>query len=215
VPDHQGEGHFLQDEDFCTWLQELGQAGHEIVIHGYYHWRGEKADDSWVAKLTTDIYTESEGEFYDIDRETAAKLVSQAKHDFRLLGLSPDGFIAPAWLLSAEGEEALRDAGCEYTTRLRGVTDLRTGNRYDSQSLVWSVRNPWRRTISRIWNAMLFRFTRGNPLLRISIHPVDAGYSSIWTQVRQCVRAALRDRAPFTYERWIARERTFRVTSPR
>ena len=55
------------------------------------------------------------------------------------------------------------------------------------------------------------RLNASNPLLRISIHPVDLEHRGIWKQIRLLVRQALRDRAAFTYERWIARERTFRV----
>ena len=139
--------------------------------------------------------------------------MKQALGDFQQLGLAPDGFIAPAWLMSGELEAVLKEAGCEYTTRLGGVTDLRTGKQYKSQSLVWSVRSAWRRAASLAWNGTLFRLLRANSLLRVSIHPVDVMHHAIWMQIRRLLVEALRDRAPFTYERWITRERTFRVNS--
>ncbi len=213
VPDHHGHGHFLGDAAFCEWLLVRAQAGHEVVIHGYYHQRARRENEDWKTRMTTQVYTADEGEFYDMDHATAATLVAQAREDFRQLGLTPDGFVAPAWLLSAEAETAVREAGCEYTTRLRGVIDLRTGRRTKSQALVWSARSAWRRAMSIVWNGTLFGFLAGNPLLRISIHPVDVHHRGIWAQVRKLVAAALRDRAPFTYERWITRERTFRVIS--
>jgi hypothetical protein len=213
VPDHHGQGHFLHDPAFCEWLVERAHGGHEIVIHGYYHLRQRRGDEGLATRVATQVYTADEGEFYDVDRATAAALLARARDDFSQLGLAPDGFIAPAWLLSEEGEAALRETGCEYTTKLREVIDLRTGNRTKSQSLVWSVRSGWRRAVSLMWNGMLFRSLGNNPLMRISIHPVDRPHRGIWSQIRRMVGLARRDRAPFTYERWITRERTFRVIS--
>lgn len=213
VPDRHGEGNIRDDPAFCEWLLQRSQAGHEVVIHGYYHRRVRRGQESLVDRITTQVYTADEGEFYDADHATAAALLQQAREDFQQIGLSPDGFIAPAWLLSAEGERALKEGGCEYTVRLGGVTDLRTGKEYKSQALVWSVRSGWRRATSLLWNATLFRVLSNNPLLRISVHPVDVEHASIWAQIRRQVGEAVRDRAPFTYERWITRERTFRVIS--
>src|SRR5688572_15980822 len=64
IPDHHHRGHFLDDPDFCGWLKELVRQGHEAVIHGYFHQRPRRADESISAKLTTRVYTADEGEFY-------------------------------------------------------------------------------------------------------------------------------------------------------
>ena len=213
IPNHHGEGHFLEDSAFCEWLQARAEAGHEVVIHGYYHRRARPEHEDLLTRLTTRVYTAEEGEFYDIDRATAATLLSQARTDFSKLGLAPDGFIAPAWLMNAETQAVLKEGGCEYTTTLKGITDLRTGRVYKSQSLVWSVRSAWRRATSRVWNEALFRATRTSQLLRLAIHPVDLQYHDIWMQIRRILVEALRDRATFTYDRWVTRERTFRVLS--
>ena len=43
IPDHHHKGHFLDDPGFCTWLEERAAAGDEVVIHGYYHRRDQRA----------------------------------------------------------------------------------------------------------------------------------------------------------------------------
>lgn len=209
VPDHHHQGHFREDEDFCAWLRALEHAGHEVVIHGYYHQRDRRAKESLYDRVVTRIYTADEGEFYDLDRAAALERVQLAMEEFREGGLSPEGFIAPAWLLSDEAEEALKEAGFQYTTRLRDVIDLHSGRRYESQSLVWSTRSGWRRAMSLVWNRTLFRRLEPNPLMRISIHPSDLAYPRVWAQIRTYVHQALVARLPFTYERWIARQRTY------
>lgn len=209
VPDHHRRGSFLEDADFCAWLCDLAAAEHEIVIHGYHHLREPRAGESLVAKFIHRIYTAGEGEFHDMDRETALALVTQAQAEFGELGIKPEGFIAPAWLLSEDAEEALKDAGIQYTTRLRHVRDLQSGRTHESQSLVWSSRSGWRRAASLLWNRTLFRRLPDNPLLRIAIHPDDVRHPKIWRQIRHCVSQGLASRLAFTYERWIARQRTF------
>ncbi len=203
IPDHHRRGHFLDDAAFCAWLGELGKRGHETVIHGYFHERARRDGESAVQKMTTRFYTADEGEFYDIDRVTALSLVSKARDEFRKIGLDPRGFIAPAWLLGAEAEAALRELKIEYTTRLGSVLDLRSGIAHRSQSLVWSVRSGWRRATSRVWNAFLFQRLAANPLMRISIHPVDIEHAAIWRQIRTLIARALADRKALTYHAWL------------
>ncbi len=203
IPDQHHGGHFLDDPDFCEWLKGLARGGHEVVTHGYFHQRPRRADETARQKFTTRVYTAGEGEFYDLDRDTARALVAKANAELARLGLEPRGFIAPAWLLGAEAEAALRDIGVEYTTRLGSVLDLRTGTMHRSQSLVWSVRSGWRRATSLAWNAFLFQRLRHNPLMRISIHPVDLEHAAVWRQIRALVVRALADREPLTYHAWL------------
>ena len=205
IPDHHHRGHFLDDPMFCDWLKDSVARGHEAVIHGYYHRRARRAQEGVVAKVTTRIYTADEGEFFDIDRPAAVELVSQAREEFRSLGLESSGFIAPAWLLSEEAERALRDLGIQYTTRLASVLDLARMHTTASQSLCWSVRSRWRRKVSLGWNWFLFRRLQTNPLLRISVHPVDIEHPAIWQQIVQLTETALESRTAQTYEAWVSR----------
>lgn len=160
-----------------------------------------------MQKLITRIYTADEGEFYDLDRDEASALVRRGAGELRELGLDPRAFIAPAWLLSDEAEEALSEAGCEYTTRLRGVSDLRSGAEHESQSLCWSVRAAWRRAMSLAWNRWLFRRLAEAPLLRVAVHPVDSEHPAIWRQIRSIAADALRTRTATTYLDWVTQQR--------
>lgn len=207
IPNHHDRGHVRADVVLCNWLRARAAEGHEIVTHGYFHLRPQRRHESLVQKFTTRIYTANEGEFFDLDRAQAATLVRRGNAELRELGLDPRGFIAPAWLLSSEAEDALCDLGCEYTTRLRNVTDLRTREEHPSQSLCWSVRAAWRRSASIVWNAAFYRRLRETPLLRISIHPPDIDHPAIWRQIRRLITDALRTRASMTYLDWITQQR--------
>lgn len=203
VPDHHQRMQFLEDKSFCDWLLARRDEGHEIVIHGYYHRRERRPCETAWQKLVTRTYTADEGEFYDIEEDRALRLVNRAQREFASIGLHPRGFIAPAWLLNDEGEQALRKADIRYTTRLGHVLDLHNNVKHESPSMVYSVRSPWRRAASLQWNALLFHRLKDNPLLRIGIHPTDRAHAGIWRQITGCVELALKDRSPMTYWDWV------------
>ena len=207
IPDHHGKGRTVDSEPLCHWLKAQEQSGHEIVTHGYFHKRTRREKEGAMEQIATRVYTADEGEFYDPTRAEAAALVQRGNAELRSAGLDPHGFIAPAWLLGTEAEAALRELGCEYTTRLQDVRDLRSGTDYPSQSLCWSVRAAWRRAMSLAWNAALFSRLANKPLMRIAVHPVDIGHQAIWRQIVRLVQAALETRVPTTYFEWIQQQR--------
>ena len=207
VPDYHHEGTLAKHREFVTWLRALEADGHEVVIHGYFHERPSSTKESLRDKFMTRFYTQNEGEFYDLSYVEALRRITRARDDFRALGLKPRGFIAPAWLLGKEAEQAVRDSELEYTTRLRSVCDLRSGCIFPARTLVYSVHNHWRRALSRSWNAALFRLLKTKPLMRISIHPPDYSQPTIWRQILSFVAATRNARTATTYQDWIAEQR--------
>jgi predicted deacetylase len=207
VPDYHRGGPSLQNREFVSWLRGLQADGHEIVIHGYYHQRERRSGETLRDRWMTRFYTQDEGEFYDLPYDEAFRRITAAGAEFTAAGLKPHGFIAPAWLMNEQGERAAADAGMEYTTTIGTVRDLRLGATYRSRSLVYSIREPWRRTLSRGWNAALFRRLKDAPLMRIGIHPPDIGCAEVWTQIRRLLGQAVGRRTPTTYGTWVAEMR--------
>lgn len=207
VPNYHHEGPLDKHREFVTWLRALEADGHEVVIHGFFHERPSHRKESLRDKFVTRFYTQNEGEFYDLGYEEALRRITTARDQFRALGLKPHGFIAPAWLLGNEAEQAVRDAELEYTTRLRTVCDLRSQSIFPARTLVYSVHNSWRRALSHSWNAALFRLMTTKPLLRISIHPPDYSQPTIWKQVLGFIAATKRSRTATTYLDWITEQR--------
>jgi predicted deacetylase len=210
VPDYHHQEPIASNRTFISWLRNLEADGHEIVIHGYFHDRPQRADESLREKFVTRLYTRGEGEFFDLDYEEALRRITSGYDTFRTAGLTPRGFIAPAWLLSAEGERAARDAGLEYTTRLRTILDLRFGDTFAARSLVYSVHNDWRRAISLAWNSAVFQLGKERPLTRLSIHPPDYSFPAIWNQIERFISDMTPLKVPTTYWDWIVEQRRAR-----
>ena len=207
VPDYHHQGLFTKDRQFVSWLRDLELDGHEAVIHGYFHERPRRPEESLRDRFLTRFYTDHEGEFYDLDYDEALRRITNARDEFRAAGLAPRGFVAPAWLMSADAERAARDAELEYTTRLNAVRDLRSGEDFTARSIVYSVRAGWRRAVSLAWNATLFRLLQSSELLRISIHPPDYSHPAIWRQIVGLIEMTAGSRTTTTYQNWIAQQR--------
>ncbi len=178
--------------------------------HERHHQRPRRSNERITEKFVTRIYTRDEGEFFDLDYEEAFARITKARDEFKAARLSPLGFVAPAWLLSAEGERAARDAGMQYTTRIDSVLDLLTGEREPTRALVYSVQSGWRRIMSLGWNAALARSLEMRELARLSIHPPDFAEPKIRGQILQFIERFVRTRNATTYGDWIGSQRTNR-----
>ena len=205
IPDHHRRGVISGDPEFAEWLRGACANGCEAVLHGYFHLRENRGDDGPWKRFVTRSYTAGEGEFFDLKKSGALGLLRRGRAAIEACGVSCTGFIAPAWLLGAEAEEAVREAGFEYTTRIATVSDFRTGRVHRSRSQVWSVRAAWRRACSLAWNALLFRSTTQAPLARIGIHPPDWDHAPIRRQILEIAGKALATREAMTYEEWVTR----------
>lgn len=206
IPNHHHQAPIPHDPAFMDWLKHKAADGHEVVAHGFFHRRPPAG--GLAKRLVTESYTAGEGEFFDLSREDAAERLELAKSIFSQMEMAPRGFIAPAWLLGREAEQAVRDTGFEYTTRLTTFHDLKTGTSLKSQSLVWSVRAGWRRACSLMWNAFLFRRLADNPLMRVGLHPPDWSHPEIKAQCLKLIGTGLAGRDVLTYEEWLDRSRS-------
>jgi predicted deacetylase len=186
----------------------LETQGHEIVIHGYFHERAQRDGENARQKFLTRLYTNGEAEFYDLDYDEAFRRITQAREEFAGAGLTPRGFIAPAWLLGSAAERAAADAEMEYTTRLTGVRDLRSQTNFPARTLAYSIRSGWRRAASLAWNQALALHLAGSPLARVSIHPPDFDHPEIWRQLLRLTDRLAANRSVTTYRDWLADKRT-------
>lgn len=213
VPNYHHTGAAVNDREFVHWLRGMEADGHEIVIHGYFHQRPRQSNETLRQRFVTRFYTDDEGEFYDLGYAEAFERITRARDEFTAAGLKPRGFIAPAWLLSPEAERAAVDAELEYTTRLTNVRDLRSGESSSARSLVYSVRNGWRRGTSLAWNSLLQRVMQNAPLLRLAIHPPDFEHPNVWRQICRTATWLAENRTPTTYRDWIATQRIARMAA--
>ncbi len=187
VPRYHGSA---RHEAFERWLQLRAEAGDELVLHGYEHRDPMPRRGPWQ-QLRRGVYTQGEGEFAALPYEEARRRLRAGRRWLESLGVRPAGFVAPAWLLSEGSWRALREQPLQYTCTLRHIVLLPEGPTLACMAQVWSARKTWRRVASAWWNAGLLRLQSGRPLLRLELHPTDAGHHTSDRSWRQVAAAAV------------------------
>ena len=196
VPAYHRQG--APDLEFDRRLERRLLHGDELVLHGYTHLDEAAPSGNLRDALVRNFYTRSEGEFYAIDRTEARRRLALGRKWFAKRGWPLEGFVAPAWLMGQGAWEALAEFQFNYTTTLRRFHLLAEGRVIDSRSLVYTVRNGARRQASCAWNNVVFHRLAHKPLLRLGLHPVDAGHPDIVRHAQRTIAAALRDRQAMT-----------------
>lgn len=204
IPEYHHGKALPSDEDSLRWLDERHAAGDDVVLHGYYHDRADRAGEG--SYFYTKLYTANEAEFLDLSEKEVASRLEKGSRLWREREWKLEGFIAPAWLMPHEQDGLLRELGFTYTTRLKGVHALRKEASFTpSQSLCYSTRALWRRWASCLWNPLLFRRLRGGGLIRLSLHPNDLKYPAIRRQVGELLERALAEGyQPVSYAEYVA-----------
>ncbi len=216
VPRWHGGPPITEDPGFVAWLGELAEAGHDICMHGFYH-RAETVTGGAVNRMVGRHYTAGEGEYYQIDSDTARDRIERGLHIVAGEAELPVvGFTPPAWLLSEAGRAELVAAGLHYTTSFGAVDLLQLDRRLRAPTLVYSCRSSWRRGVSRVWVRFWAWVNAGAPILRIATHPCDFQHAAIEASLWARVRAALDDgRVPVTYRDLVPGGATLAPVVPR
>ena len=208
VPHYHGQP---STRDLEEWLAARLKKGDEIALHGWSH-RDELPATGAIDRLRREHYTRSEGEFWALPEAEASRRIERGIAWFRQHGWPLAGFVAPAWLLGPGAWAALATKGFEYTATLRHLVHLPSRRRVASQSVVYSTSSGWRRECSLLWNPIVARFERRNPLLRIELHPRDADFSTVLRSWQHILERALRDRRAGTVAEFMRQDRAAATT---
>lgn len=172
VPDMHKIYSFAENSGFRNWLLEKQSNGHEIVLHGYYHYE-EKKKGGIIKNFIGSVYTSHEGEFFRISTSEAKKRLSSGLDMLGSAGLEIFGFVAPAWLANDNTLSVLRNTDLFYTTKLSGIALLKEKIFLNAPVLSFSSRSSIKRIFSVIWARVfgfVFKFYR---VVRLAVHPAD------------------------------------------
>ena len=172
VPNWHGEWPLSQHPVYARWIRERAAEGAEIFLHG------ERHDEVGLSRSWRDAQrafgrTAREGEFLTLDHDAAFTRIGRGLALFAELGLSPIGFVPPAWLCrpgthtacAAHGLAILEDDASVYLTA--------SGTRLPSPVLRWSGRTDFRARGSAVQAAWRWRTQQNEPNFRIALHPMD------------------------------------------
>jgi predicted deacetylase len=202
VPDYHGLGRADRDDRFAAFIESRILRGDEIVLHGYRHIDLAPPARCIREWLTRRVYTDSEGEFSQLDFETARTRILRGLVVLRSAGWHPTGFVAPAWLMSTPALSALEETPLRYCATREAVVVLQSGHRIPAPSLVISARSVWRRALSPVWNQALLARHASSRVVRAALHPADLRYPAM-EQLWRRLFAQLADREIVTEGRLV------------
>jgi uncharacterized protein len=197
IPHYHHGQQTCHDAQSVAYLQQRYQAGDDLVLHGYYHDRSGHQEGSY---FLTKLYTANEAEFLDLSDGEMAHRIKLGRRLWDEQGWKLHGFIAPGWLMPVAQDRLLRELDFDYTTRLSTFTQLQKKRQSKTQSLCYSTRAAWRRSLSSFWNPALFWSLRRTDTVRLSLHPNDFSWPSLKLQIQEIVEMALAEGfEPITY----------------
>ena len=198
VPDWHGQWPLDRHPEFVAWVGDRAADGAEIVLHG------ERHDEiglprTWRDHLRAWGRTAGEGEFLTLDFEPARERIARGVARLRALGLNPVGFVPPAWLARLEGHRAAGACGLRFSEDQREIHRLLAGGALRSPAVRWSARTPPRAWGSALVAAARWRLQRRAGVVRIALHPPDAGHPATLRSVERALDQWPRVHRPVRY----------------
>jgi predicted deacetylase len=197
-----------------AWLRERADAGDEICLHGDLHLQqGPVAAGGDRARAA--LFTDGEGECLSLTDDARARMLVEGRRRLEeLVGRRIFGFVAPAWLEPRGFGVHLRSAGFRWhegtlwVERLAGRTAAEPRRFYLTPVIGFATRTEARLAAALAWAGALAPAVAaaraagcGPELVRIALHPGDAGSAAVLRAAEHAVKTLLDGYAPDVYAR--------------
>ena len=188
VPDWHGGAPIESDASFVSWVRARADAGAEIFLHG------ERHDEvglprTWRDEIVAFGKTNKEGEFLTLDYAAARAKIDRGVARLRAIGLDPIGFVPPAWLAKQATHDAVRDAGLRVSEDDGAV--YVSSRSVKSPVVRWSGRGAFRAYGSVLFERLRWWFQRGEPVMRLALHPGDLAHPATAASIETALDAWL------------------------
>lgn len=198
VPDWHGRWPIERSTDFLRWTRARADEGCEIFLHG------ERHDEVGLPRRWTDEVrafgrTDREGEFLTLAGKRARVKMERGLRRLRGVGLSPIGFVAPAWLAPPDCAATVSALGLSISEDTNAIQLAQRGMRLSSPVIRWSARTEWRARMSAGVASFASWRHRRHWLVRIALHPSDLGHPATAASIETTLDYWLSRRTPWTY----------------
>lgn len=201
IPDHWGSAKLTPGSPFAGQLRAWADAGTEMLAHGWYH-RDDTPHQGRLARTKAKHMTAGEGEFLGLSREVARQRMADGRDLIEgITGRAVGGFVAPAWLYGEGARQAASDVGfamCEDHFRVWRPADGRILAR--GPVITWASRSRARIASSLLAANVLPPLLRFAPVVRMAVHPGDAGVPSLLVSIDDTLRRLCRSHVPARYD---------------
>ena len=201
VPDFHGQGRLDKDSAFGKRLRAWADDGCEIFLHGFTH-LDDAVHTSKNAALKARRLTAGEGELLGLDFDEASrKLIEGRKMVEDITGRPVAGFVAPAWLYSAQSLHALAEQGftlCESHFRVWNPQNAQVYVR--GPVITYASRTPTRMLSSLLWSRIATVILSQSKVVRLAVHPHDVDAPELLYEIDRALRVFSRSHAASSYQ---------------
>jgi predicted deacetylase len=183
---------------FESTLENHLAGGGELALHGYTDLADGPTSVTWYGALLRQGYAKQEGEFASLEQDEAARRIELGLDWFAQRKWRVHAFVAPAWLLSGDAWGALAQLPLRYTTTTRGIYLRPEGPAMQARPMVYGARNAATRWLSMRNIDLLKVSQREAPLVRVGLHPADAGYPELVAHFQRLLKAIVPARGGIT-----------------
>ncbi|MEO7057763.1 MAG: DUF2334 domain-containing protein, partial [Caldimonas sp.] len=120
IPNHHGSAPLDAHPATIRWLRGLVDEGATLCLHGCTHVMAGRPR-TLVQWAWARAFARGQGELLLSDEADARRRLASAGEIFARAGLSADGFVAPAWLMSAATRSVVREAGFGSVEQMGGI----------------------------------------------------------------------------------------------
>lgn len=191
VPWYHGRLKFSQEARLVKYVKERMAKGDEVAMHGILHrWDPYLTKDlKWAyRRVLQRVATNGEGECLGMAEPHLLERLQEGLGMLSQAGLSPGGFVAPAWMLSRKQWAAVQMAGFRSLATFGWLVDFRQRLGIRSKVISGSVRTPLRRMFALPYVRLGVRVQR-SPILRVEFHPGDIECKGYFLGVLESIRS--------------------------
>lgn len=200
TPNFHGDWPLAAHPAFRSWLREKAASGVEIFLHGLRH-LDDSAHQGRLARWKAEAMTAGEGEFLGLDRQEAARRMSDGRAELEdIIGRPVAGFIAPAWLYGRGAMEAVADEGfalAEDHLRVWRPIDGQTVSR--GPVITYATRTAARQASSLLVSRLATVGLAWMQDLRLAVHPHDADCEPVMHEIDRALAVHAVQRQPARY----------------
>lgn len=203
IPCRGGHEDVRSDDRLVNLLQAEAAAGSEIVMHGYAHLARDRTRGDPLTVLRARWFAARTAEFASLDRAEMARRLAAGRAALADIGLTVDGFCAPAWLSTQELPALLRDAGFGYLATFTGLLELERNRRLFVPSAGYVGSDRVTEALTRLGSAIGETWAGlthgGHPRhRRLFLHPSSASTSPDCARVLRRIGELRRTHVPAT-----------------
>jgi uncharacterized protein len=187
IPDYRGQHRIDQAQEFRSWVDGRIERGDEVVLHGLRHFDDgppPRTPSAWIRRR---MLTDGEAEFATLSAGQARRSIARGLELMLGCGWNVEGFVPPAWQISATARATLSEFGFRYTSGRSALYGLPDWTSWRTPTLAFSSWTAWRRWASVRWARMTAENLADWPVVRVAMHPADHNF----TQLDDCWRKLL------------------------